>query len=128
MALYASRDLGYEMGGWLSIHGTTEIFAIIIAGAAGIFIGRAVAFPGEKSRIDAASYAGQIGGLAMAGVVVMLLIAGLLEGYGRQLINIDWLRYVIGYSRLFMWLIYFYTPRDFPSPRLSDTMNKSAAA
>lgn len=113
MGLYASRDLGFEMGGWLSIHGTTEIFAIIIAGAAGIFIGRAVAFPGEKSRLESASYAGQVGGLAMAGVIIMLLFAGLLEGYGRQLITIDWLRYVIGYGALTLWFIYFYTPRDF---------------
>lgn len=111
IALYASRDLGFEVGGWLSIHGTTEIFAIIIAGAAGLFIGRAVAFPGEKSRIESASYAGQIGGLAMAGVILMLLFAGLLEGYGRQLISADWLRYLIGYGILTLWLFYFYTPR-----------------
>ena len=113
VGLYASRDLGVEIGGWLSIHGTTEIFAIIVAGAAGIYIGRAIAFPGEKSRIHAASHAGQIGGLAMAGVIIMLLFAGLLEGFGRQLINVDWQRYLIGLIMLTIWLSYFYIPRDF---------------
>ncbi len=123
MGLYASRDLGFELGGWLSIHGTTEIFAIILAGAAGLFIGRAIAFPGERSRIESASYAGQIGGLAMAGVIIMLFFAGLLEGYGRQLINVDWLRYAIGLGMLSIWLAYFYIPRDFS--RFDIDMNTS---
>jgi len=123
MALYASRGLGFEMGGWLFIHGTTEIFAIILAGAAGLFIGRAIAFPGEKTRIESASYAGQTGGIAMAGIIIMLLFAGLLEGYGRQLINSDWLRYLIGFVMLSIWLTYFYIPRDF-----SQLTPKSAGA
>jgi len=127
MGLYSSRDLGFEMGGWLFIHGTTEIFAIILAGAAGLFIGRAVAFPGEKSRVESASYAGQTGGLAMAGVVIMLLFAGLLEGYGRQLINSDLLRYLIGGVMLTFWLAYFYIPRDFSSFDTQNSMSETAS-
>ena len=38
----------------LSIHGTTELFAIFLAGAAGFRIGTAIAFPGESTRMDAA--------------------------------------------------------------------------
>ncbi|WP_292126290.1 stage II sporulation protein M, partial [Mesorhizobium sp.] len=34
--IYAAKRLGFELGGWLSIHGTTELFAIAIAGAAGM--------------------------------------------------------------------------------------------
>ena len=113
VGLFASRGLGFEVGGWLFIHGTTEIFAIILAGAAGLYIGRAVAFPGERTRIESASHAGQVGGLAMAGVVIMLLFAGLLEGYGRQLIEHDLPRYLIGSVMLILWCIYFYIPRDF---------------
>lgn len=113
LGLYISRGLGFELGGWLFIHGTTEIFAIVIAGAAGLYIGRAVAFPGERTRIESASHAGQTGGLAMAGVIIMLLFAGLLEGYGRQLIKADMLRYLIGSTMLILWCIYFYIPRDF---------------
>ncbi|MEP1231219.1 MAG: stage II sporulation protein M [Litorimonas sp.] len=127
IGLYASRDLGLEIGGWLSIHGTTEIFAIILAGAAGLYIGRAIAFPGERLRINAASHAGQTGGLAMAGVIIMLLFAGLLEGYGRQLINADWLRYVIGLIMLTIWLSYFYIPRDFSKLDINPQKNKAGS-
>ncbi|WP_409433262.1 stage II sporulation protein M [Litorimonas sp. RW-G-Af-16] len=112
IGLFASKGLGWELGGWLIIHGSTEIFAIILAGAGGIFIGRAVAFPGDRSRTDSAAYAGQTAGLLIAGVVFMLLIAGLLEGFARQLINSDVLRYGIGITLFILWCIYLYLPRD----------------
>ena len=111
MALYASRGLGFELAGWLAIHGATELFAGILAGAAGFHIGWAMAFPGERPRLGAAAAAGRTAAAAMAGVVVMLVFAGLLEGFGRQLIKLDWLRYAIGGSSLVLWLTYFYLPR-----------------
>jgi hypothetical protein len=42
---------------------------------------------------------------------VMLLVAGLLEGFGRQLITSDLARYAIGGGMLTFWLLYFYVPR-----------------
>jgi len=111
LALFASHDLGLEMGGWLIIHGSTEFFAIVLAGAAGIKIGWSVVFPGDRTRMDAATAAGRGGALVMGGVVVMLLAAGLLEGFGRQLITDDLARYAIGLSLLAFWLLYFYLPR-----------------
>lgn len=111
LALYGSRDLGFELGGWLSIHGTTEIFAIILAAAAGLRIGWSVVFPGERTRLAAAAVAGRTAALAMVGVVLMLLCAGLLEGFGRQLIVEDWQRYTIGGILLVFWCAYFYLPR-----------------
>jgi uncharacterized membrane protein SpoIIM required for sporulation len=112
LALYVSRGLGLEMGGWLIIHGSTEMFAIILAGAAGFRIGWAVIFPGEESRLDAATGAGRTSALAMAGVVAMLACAGLLEGVGRQIIIEDMVRYAIGLTMLALWLAYFYLPRQ----------------
>lgn len=111
LALFVSRGLGFEAGGWLMIHGTTELFAIILAGAAGFAIGWAVCFPGERSRVDAAAEAGRRAATAMAGVVVMLFVAGLLEGFGRQLIKADLARYPIAAGMLAAWLAYFYWPR-----------------
>src|SRR3546814_1667641 len=62
-ALPISKGLGGEFGGWLLIHGTTELFAIVLAGAAGFRIGMAVAFPGRLSRIDSAVAAGRGAGV-----------------------------------------------------------------
>lgn len=111
MALFVARGLGFEFGGWLMIHGTTELFAIILAGAAGFRIGWAVVFPGEESRLDAAARAGRTAALAMAGVVVMLAFAGLLEGFGRELIVARAARYAIAILALLLWLAYYYFPR-----------------
>ena len=111
IAIFSEKGLGFEVGGWLIIHGATEIFAIILAGAAGMHIGKAVAFPGELTRTESASNAGGTASLLMAGVVIMLFFAGLLEGFGRQLITNDLARYAIGLGTLTIWCLYFYGPR-----------------
>lgn len=112
MAVFVPKGLGFGFAGWIVIHGTTELFAIIIAGAAGFRIGTAIAFPGRDSRGDAAVQAGKTGAVAMAGTVVMLGVAGLLEGIGRQTVTDDLSRYGIGLTMLAAWLLYFYLPRS----------------
>lgn len=111
LALFAARGLGIGMAGWLTIHGTTELFAVAIAGAAGVRIGTAVAFPGRDARIDAAVRAGRSAAVAMGGVICMLMVAGLLEGVGRQTIQGDGARFAIGIAALLGWIAYFYLPR-----------------
>lgn len=110
-AVFAAKGLAFNLGGWLAIHGTTELFAIAIAGAAGLRIGTAIAFPGRDSRTEAAVRAGRPAAVAMAGTVIMLAVAGLLEGIGRQTIVDDTSRYLIGATMLAGWLTYFYLPR-----------------
>lgn len=112
IAVFSSRGLGLEFGGWIAIHGVTELFAVTLAGAAGLRIGWAVAFPGEKRRLDAAAEAGRTAGLVMGGVVVMLFFAGLLEGFGRQLIVNTAARYGVGAVTAVIWALYFYAPRQ----------------
>jgi uncharacterized membrane protein SpoIIM required for sporulation len=111
VAVFAAKGLAFNVGGWLAIHGTTEIFAICISGAAGIRIGMAIAFPGTRSRTASAVEAGRSAAVAMAGAVIMLAVAGLLEGIGRQTVTGDGTRYLIGGAMLAGWLLYFYFPR-----------------
>lgn len=111
IAIFTGKGLGFDFGGWLFIHGTTELFAAALSGAAGLRIGAAVVFPGARSRLDAASAAGRTAGKVMVGVILMLLVAGLLEGFGRQLITDTIMRYGIGTVMLLFWLAYYYLPR-----------------
>lgn len=108
IAIFAAKGLGPNVIAWLMIHGTTEIFAICISGAAGIRIGMAIAFPGVASRMDSAVQAGRTAATAMCGTVIMLAVAGLLEGIGRQTILSDGLRLLTGLAVLAGWLAYFY--------------------
>lgn len=110
-AVFDAHGLAFSFGGWVLVHGVTELFAIILAGAAGIRIGWAVAFPGSLSRLQAAERAGREGGIAMLGVVIMLFVAGLLEGFARQLVVLDWARYAIAAASATIWFSYFYLPR-----------------
>jgi uncharacterized membrane protein SpoIIM required for sporulation len=111
LALFAAHGLLVPATGWMMIHGVTELFAVTLAGAAGFSIGWAVAFPGERTRIDAAADAGRRGATVMAGVVVMLFVAGLLEGFARQLIQVDAVRLGIATATAVVWGLYLYLPR-----------------
>jgi uncharacterized membrane protein SpoIIM required for sporulation len=110
-AVFWSRGLGYELTGWLLIHGVTELFAIILAGAAGFMIGGSVAFPGHQSRMTSAQAAGRSAATVAIGAVIMLFFAALLEGFGRQLINNNEIRYAIALGTFVVWMGYFYLPR-----------------
>ena len=111
IGLHINKQLGVEIGGWLSVHGTTEIGAIILAGAGGLHIGRKVAFPGDRTRLQSAAASGDVGARVLGGVVIMLFIAGLLEAYPRQLVDSDALRYAIGWGLFVAWCAYFFIPR-----------------
>ena len=111
LAVFVQHGLGVEVGGWLMIHGVTELFAVMLAGAAGVRIGMALAFPGERTRLESVSRAGRSAAVLMAGVLVMLFCAGILEGVGRQLIQVTWIRYAIAATSGVVWLTYLYAPR-----------------
>jgi len=114
--VFAEAGLGWEFAAWLSIHGTTEFGAILLGGAAGIHIGRSMAFPGERAVLAAASEAGRLTAQVMVGAVLMLVVAGLLEGYGRQLIEAPIARGAVGGTMLVFWIAYFLLGRGRPAP------------
>jgi uncharacterized membrane protein SpoIIM required for sporulation len=105
--LFADAGLGWEFAAWLSVHGTTELAAVLLAGAAGLHIGRSMAFPGQRSVMVAAAESGRRAAQVMAGVVVMLAVAGLLEGFVRQWVVDPMARAAIGGTMLLLWLCLF---------------------
>lgn len=107
LALYHNVGLLTELGGWLIIHGSTEILAILLCGGAGLAIARHYIFPGRLSRLEALATYGRKAALVAFGCITMFLVAGILEGFGRQLITSDALRYFVGLTFLAMWTIYF---------------------
>ena len=109
--LFNGAGLTLEFVAWLSVHGTTELFAILLAGASGLHIGRSMAFPGEDTVMQAAAKAGRRASMVMVGVLLMLIVAALLEGFARQLVG-EWEgRLTIGLFMLAGWLAYFFAYR-----------------
>ncbi|GAA4043992.1 stage II sporulation protein M [Parerythrobacter jejuensis] len=106
MWLFHSVGLLPELLAWLAVHGTTELFAILLAGAAGVHVGRKMAFPGTATILGAAANAGRRSASVMVGVVLMLVLAALLEAFPRQLAGSE-ARTIIGLFMLIFWLAYF---------------------
>lgn len=115
VALYVGHGLGIEIGGWLIIHGSTELLAIALAGGAGFALARALLFPGGRTRLAALAETGRTAGQVALGCVLMFCIAGLLEGYARQWVVTLWARYAIGGLMLLFWALYFLQPLP-PAP------------
>jgi uncharacterized membrane protein SpoIIM required for sporulation len=109
--LYHGQGLLIDFAGWLAVHGTTELFAILLAGAAGLHIGRSMAFPGDRPVMQAAAEAGRRASQVMVGVVLMLVVAAMLEGFARQLIDNTPGRFAVGGAMLLFWLTYFFAIR-----------------
>lgn len=109
--LYHGAGLTLDFAGWIAVHGTTELFAILLAGAAGLHIGRSIAFPGSRPVLQATAEAGRRAALVMAGVVLMLVVAALLEGFARQLVDQTFGRLAIGGFMLSLWCTYFFAFR-----------------
>jgi uncharacterized membrane protein SpoIIM required for sporulation len=106
-ALHVDRGIGMDLFGWLSIHGVTELAAIIIATAGGFRLGLAVLFPGNLTRRAALRKEGQDAAKLAIMAALMLVAAAILEGFGRQLIVDRDTRIIIGWGIGLLWLLYF---------------------
>ncbi len=62
-------------------HGVLELTAISIAGGAGLLLARALWSPGVLGRLDALKLAGVEAAALLAGVAMLLVVAGLIEGF-----------------------------------------------
>ena len=79
--LVGQNNLAYPFWAFVFPHGSLELPAIFLSGGAGLLIARALLFPGEYRRIDAFKLYGLQAAKIMFGVVVLLLVAGAIEGF-----------------------------------------------
>jgi uncharacterized membrane protein SpoIIM required for sporulation len=106
-ALYQSRGLGLEFWAWILPHGVTELLAVALCGAAGLSVGESLLFPGRHTRLANLGRRGREAGVVVLGAVVMLLLAGLVEGVFRQAVHSVPLRASVAVLSALLWLAYF---------------------
>lgn len=129
-ALYHGRGLGLDLWGWLLPHGVTEILALLLCAAAGLSIAQALVFPGEHSRLRRLEIQGRRAGAVVAGAVGLFFIAGLFEGFFRQLVTDRGVRYAAAVTMAGVWIYYFgfvSRPRRALRPGLGPSSKVSAA-
>lgn len=77
---FVERDLFWESFLTIWMHGTLEISAIVIAGAAGLTMGRGLVFPGTYRRVQAFQQSARRGLKILLGTLPLFVIAGFIEG------------------------------------------------
>lgn len=91
---------------WL--HGTLEISAIIIAGAAGMILGRGLIFPGTYSRLQSFQISAKMGLKLLIGVLPIFIIAGFIEGFFTRFTDAPVLLKLIIIAGSFLFILYYF--------------------
>ncbi|MDR1514057.1 MAG: stage II sporulation protein M [Synergistaceae bacterium] len=107
LALHSDKGLALDFICWLSIHGVTEIAALLLMGAAGLLVAQNIIFPGRLSRLESLARAGHSAAVAAIGCIAMFFIAGIIEGGFRQLIANTAGRLVFAAVTGLLWACYF---------------------
>jgi uncharacterized membrane protein SpoIIM required for sporulation len=106
-ALYQDRGLGIEFWAWILPHGVTELLAVVLCGAAGLAVGESLLFPGRHTRLVNLGRRGREAGVVVLGAVLMLLLAGLVEGIFRQTVHDVFVRLSVALLSAVWWTLYF---------------------
>ncbi|HAO65893.1 MAG TPA: hypothetical protein DCR17_04320 [Verrucomicrobiales bacterium] len=93
--------------GWVMPHGGVELLAICIAGAGGFLLAKAIYCPGQVSRRTALKKIGKSALTMEVGVIVMLVFAGLIEGFVSPSSITYPTRIAVLISTLGLWGCYF---------------------
>jgi uncharacterized membrane protein SpoIIM required for sporulation len=81
LALTYKAGFGNDLVTFMVGHGVIELSCVFIAGGAGLLIGSALVMPGDLSRADALKSRGKEAVRLMMGVAVLLVLAGIIEGF-----------------------------------------------
>lgn len=93
--IFFSHGLGFKSVLVIWIHGTLEISSIVIAGCAGIILGKSILFPGTRKRVDSLRKGAKDGIKIMVTLIPIFIVAAFLEGF------------VTRYTEMPLWLSLF---------------------
>lgn len=107
LAVYRVHGLEVDLLGWLLIHGVTELLAILICAAGGLALAHALVFPGRYTRLENLARTGRQAGTLVLMGVLMLLLAGFIEGIARQRVTDTGVRFTVAAVTAGVWFAYF---------------------
>ncbi|MDQ7784704.1 MAG: stage II sporulation protein M [Desulfomonilaceae bacterium] len=107
-ALCFEHGLSKEFWSFVLPHGSLELSAICIAGAAGLVLGHAVADPGPYKRAEFLSIRGKSAGRLALGCALLLVPAGVIEAFFSPAPFPAWLKFVfaaVSFASLITYLL-----------------------
>jgi uncharacterized membrane protein SpoIIM required for sporulation len=100
-------DMSLALWSFVAPHGSLELPAILIAGGAGFRLGHAMLFPGALRWRESVARGGIEATQLVSGIIPLLVIAGLLEGFFSPSHAPVWLKFTVGgllFALLNLWL------------------------
>ncbi|HLO88291.1 MAG TPA: stage II sporulation protein M [Nostocaceae cyanobacterium] len=79
--LVGQNNLAYPFWAFVFPHGSLELPSIFFAGGAGFLLAKAILFPGQYRRLDALKLYGSQAIQLVFGIIPLLVIAGMIEGF-----------------------------------------------
>lgn len=109
---FHDKGLLWESVRTIWIHGTIEISVIIVAGCAGLVVGKSILFPGTYTRLQSFINGIKAGVKIVVSTIPFFIIAGFLEGFVTRHTEMpDWLAiFIIGTSLLLILFYYVFYP------------------
>lgn len=105
---FYDKGLLWESARTIWIHGTIEISVIIVAGCAGLVVGKSILFPGTYSRLKSFTIGVKEGLKIVVSTVPFFIIAGFLEGFVTRITTMpDWVAILIISASLALILFYY---------------------
>ncbi|MGY5850819.1 stage II sporulation protein M [Salegentibacter sp. F14] len=105
---FYDKGLLWESARTIWIHGTLEISVIIIAGCAGLVVGKGILFPGTYTRLTSFTRGIKSGLKIVVSTVPFFVLAGFLEGFVTRITLMpDWLAILIISGSLALILFYY---------------------
>ena len=101
------HGMSVDLWSFVAPHGSLELPSIVLAGAAGLRLGRGVVFPGLYRWRDSVTMGGVEASRMVAGIIPLLVIAGTLEGFFSPSAAPVWLKFAVGgilFTLLLLWL------------------------
>jgi uncharacterized membrane protein SpoIIM required for sporulation len=89
-------------------HGSLELPAIFIAGGAGLLLGHGLLVPGTLPRLEALRLRGGIAVRLLLGVIPLLIVAGVIEGFVSPVPAAPLVKVVIGLSLFVLLVLYLW--------------------
>jgi uncharacterized membrane protein YhdT len=111
---FISKGLGLKFITVVFIHGTLELWSIIVAGAAGLILGNSILFPGTYKRSASIARGGKDGLKIVIGLIPLFLTAAFLEGFVTRYTEMPlWFSFsiLIGSLSFIIWYFILYPTR-----------------